>query len=183
MRLTLSLFLAFIMLSTVNAQQEKTLILEGRVEEGTVRAIVKKNARDQYIPIQYGRVQVLSEGLLVESVKTDSLGLYKLELLPNKRYHITFQKEGYLDKVFEIDGRKYNHKKNRAHLMESDVALFRDLGDQELRNYVQMPSAKCRYYRNRKEFKWDMMYAESQQKHFLKLLEQATVASLNEDPE
>lgn len=173
----------FALTITAEAQKEKTLILEGRVEEGTVRAIVKKNARDQYIPIERGIVQVLSEGMVVESAMTDSLGHYKLELLPDQEYHITFQKDGFLDKVFVIDGRKYNHKKNRAHLLESDVALFRDLGDQGLRDYVQMPSAKCRYYRNRKEFRWDMMYAKSQQDHFLKLLEEATIASLSEETE
>ena len=83
-------------------------------------------------------------------------------------------------KVFEIDGRKYNVNNNRAHMLDSDVALFRDMGSDELRSYVQIPSAKCKYFRNRKEFRWDMTYSITQQKHFLKLLEEATVASIEE---
>lgn len=169
---------SFLVMSTYS--QEENLILHGRVEEGTVRAIVKKNARDQYLALEDVTVTVLEGDILVKRAQTDSSGDYRLTLFPNKEYTVTFSKKGHLDKVFVIDGTKYKGKKDRAHMMECDVALFQDLGNEKLRQYVQIPSAKCRYYKNRKEFRWDMMYAESQQHHFLKLLEEATIASLQE---
>lgn len=160
--------------------QEENLILKGSIEEGTVRAIVHKNAKDQNLPLEGVDILVLEGDVIVKKFRSDKSGNYRVTMAPNRTYSITFQKEGYLDKTFVIDGKKYRDNQSRAHMLESDVALFRDLNDPVIREYVQHPSAKCRYYRNRNEFRWDMMYAESQQKEFLKLLEAATVAELGD---
>jgi len=170
-----------ILMFSAGYAQEESLIIEGRIEEGTVRAIVDKNMRDMFYSLKDVEITVLSDGMLVKTAQTDTSGNYRFTLVPNQEYSISFHKEGYLDKTFIIDGTKYNLDMNRANMIESDVALFRDLNDEELRQYVQHPSAKCRYYKNRKEFKWDLIYAESQQQHFLKLLEKATIASLGEE--
>ncbi len=181
--ITMRVLISIVLISIFSSAfaQEESLIIEGRIEEGTVKAIVDKNVRDMFYSLEDVEVTVLSGDLLVKTARTDTSGKYRITLVPNQEYSISFHKEGYLDKTFILDGTKYNLDMNRANLIESDVALFRDLNDEELRQYVQHPSAKCKFYQNRKEFKWDLMYAESQQQHFLKLLEKATIASLAEE--
>lgn len=160
--------------------QEESLVLEGYVEEGTVRAIVNRNARDQYLALSNVQVRVIQGDVLVKSMKTDSAGHYRIPLVPKGVYTVRFEKEGYLEKSFVLDASKFPEGQRGAAMMNADVALFCDLKDDELREYVQIPSAKCRYYKNRNEFRWDMIYSETQQKHFLNLLEKATIAALGE---
>jgi hypothetical protein len=164
--------------TTVAIAQNEGMVLQGYVEEGTVKALQSQHIRDRFYTLEQVEVVALRNGLVTKRMTTDSTGFFRLNLDPAGVYEITFSKQGYLDKIVIMDGSKFPNVSKGAIMLDSDIALFRDLGHEKLREYAQLPFAKCKYYKSRKEFRWDDMYSVSAREHFYDLLEEATIASL-----
>ncbi len=170
-----------IIVSTAIMAQNEGMVLSGNVEEGTVRALETQHIRDRFYSLEGVEIVVLRNGLVAKRMTTDSSGFYRLQLDPSGVYEITFSKIGYLDKIVIMDGSKFPNVSKGAIILNSDIALFRDLGHEKLREYAGLPFAKCKYSKGRKEFQWDQMYSLSAREHFYDLLEEATIASLGKE--
>lgn len=160
--------------------QKGELIIHGYVEEGTVRALQTQKISDRFYSLENAEIAVIKDGILVKRVYSDTSGYYRIALDPKGNYQISVTKGGYLPKVILVDSSKYPGNQNNATILDADIALFRDMNHDGLREYTQLPAAKCRYYKNRNEFRWDLMYAESAREHLYDLLEEATIASIGE---
>jgi hypothetical protein len=161
--------------------QQEDLILRGLIEEGTVRALKSQKTSDSFYPLESAEIKVFKDGVELTRVYSDSAGFYKLALDAKGTYRIFISKSGYLPKIIAIDGSHLGESSDKAVVLDADVALFRDLGHDGLREYTLLPAAKCRYFKNRKEFRWDPMYAHSARAHLYDLLEEATIAWLGEE--
>lgn len=152
--------------------QTPQVLFYGYIEEGVLQdpaGDVKKKKREKAPDkIKDVKIFVYSEGELVTSVNGRETGFYAVLLNAGKRYMVTFEKDGFFCKSFEIDCTALEYPDTDAAMkVLTDVSLFKQVDDASLLSLCKVPFAKCAYADG--EMKWDIEYTEKAKEKFYDL--------------
>ncbi|MBL0317612.1 MAG: hypothetical protein IPP69_18375 [Flavobacteriales bacterium] len=154
------------------AAQTPQVLFYGYIEEGVFvdpTGDTKKSKR-QKAPdkLKNVTVYVYKGGELVNTVGARETGFYALLLDAGATYSVTFEKEGYFCKTFEINCTSVVfHGTDAAMKCLTDVSLFKKVDDDSLLSLCKEPFAKCTFKDG--EMVWDIEYTEKAKEKFYEL--------------
>jgi hypothetical protein len=156
---------------TIHAQTPQVLFY-GYIEEGLFQdpsGDVKKSKK-QKPPEKLKNVKVfIYQGEeMLSTLSARETGFYAILLDAGKKYRVTFEKEGYFCKSFEIDCSKVEFPDTDAAMKcLTDVSLFKKVENDDLLSLCKIPFAKCAYKEG--EMSWDIEYTEKAKEKFYEL--------------
>lgn len=165
-------FTLFLMIGLCLSAQTPQVLFYGYIEEGVFidpTGDAKKSKR-QKAPDKLKNVKVfVYKGAdLVNTVSARETGFYALLLDAGSSYNVTFEKDGYFCKTFEIDCSKVEfHGTDAAMKCLTDVSLFKKVEDDGLLSLCKEPFARCQYKEG--EMVWDIEYTEKAKEKFYEL--------------
>jgi len=167
MKRTLLTFMLLAMVSSIYALTPKILFY-GYVEEGNIERMFAKNET----PPKLNNVQVtVTQGNEeIKVVKNRKTGFYSVILETGISYQVKFEKEGFITKIFEIDGSTIpDGDFEESFKMFTDITLFPRTNAEEEHTLWSSPVAKCSFQYETKRLVWDMRYARIAFDHFLRV--------------
>jgi hypothetical protein len=171
----LQLFTLFILMSTWAMAQVPQVLFYGYIEEGVFENPNEtKKKRKEKTPDKLKGVKVfIYEGdSLRQTVTARETGFYAILLDAGHRYRVTFEKEGYFCKCFELDCREVEYPDTDAAMKcLTDVSLFKKVEDDNLLSLCKVPFAKCAYADSSGEMVWDLDYTRRAKEKFYELAE------------
>ncbi|MFN5494856.1 MAG: hypothetical protein ACK5AQ_11410, partial [Bacteroidota bacterium] len=154
----------FIPFGLLLAQTPKTFRLEF---DATVRE--KKNA----FKLPDTKIEVLRDGVLVETLLTDASGRHIFKFQPNGEYELRFSKAGYVTKTVSVSTNDVPEKdlviKLEIFTFKVNVDLFPRLPDIDF-SILDQPVGKIYYNKKKKDFDYDEEYTKSIQKELLAVI-------------
>lgn len=152
--------------------QTPQVLFYGYIEEGVFVDPTgdTKKSKKQKAPEKLKNVKVFvyKGGDLQNTVSARETGFYALLLEAGSVYSITFEKDGYFCKTFEIDCTKVEfHGSDAAMKCLTDVSLFKKVDDDTLLSLCKEPFAKCTFKDG--EMAWDIQYTEKAKEKFYEL--------------
>ncbi|MBX7051265.1 MAG: hypothetical protein K1X54_04430 [Flavobacteriales bacterium] len=165
-------FTLFLFIGLCLSAQTPQVLFYGYIEEGVFvdpTGDVKKSKR-QKAPEKLKNVKVFvyKGGDLINTVSARETGFYALLLDAGSKYSVTFEKDGYFCKTFEIDCSDVKfHGTDAAMKCLTDVSLFKKVDDDSLLSLCKEPFAKCTYQDG--EMVWDIEYTEKAKEKFYEL--------------
>ena len=154
-------------LSSMLAVSPKILFY-GYVVEGDISTMFNKSIES---PALDGvMVTVLDGENEMRAVPNRTTGFFNLILDPGKKYTVKFEKEGYIPKLFQIDGSDIPEQDfEEGFKMFTDVTLFPDMDVPNVETLSKSPVAKCEFDNKQQKLIWDMDYAKIAFDHFLRV--------------
>ncbi|HEY8403656.1 MAG TPA: hypothetical protein VIK71_03510 [Flavobacteriales bacterium] len=151
--------------------QTPQILFYGYVEEGVFEnPNSTKKRKKEKAPEKLSGVKIyVYEGDSVTNiVNARETGFYAILLNAGKRYRVTFEKEGFFCKSFEMDCRDAKFPETDAALKcLTDVSMFKKIEDDDLLSLCRIPYAKCSYQNG--EMVWDMEYTARAREKFYEL--------------
>ena len=152
--------------------QSPQVLFYGYIEEGvfTDPASDEKKAKKQRTPekLKNVKVYIYKQDELLNTVTARETGFYAILLDAGVNYRVTFEKDGYFCKSFEIDCSKVQFPDTDAAMKcLTDVSLFKKVENDDLLSLCKIPFAKCAYQEG--EMVWDIEYTERAKEKFYEL--------------
>jgi hypothetical protein len=168
LQLTLVLLLAIV---TASAQTPQVLFY-GYIEEGVfvdpsgdAKKSKKQKAPDK---LKNVTVYVYQGEEIVNTITARETGFYAVLLTAGKKYRVSFEKEGYFCKSFELDCTNVQFPDTDAAMKcLTDVSLFKKVENDDLLSLCKIPFAKCAYKDG--EMAWDLEYTAKAKEKFYEL--------------
>ena len=164
------ILLTFTLLAIVSSIYAMTpkILFYGYVEEGNIEKMFDKNeASPKLDNVQVTVTQGNEKIKVVENRKT---GFYSVILETGLSYQVKFEKEGFITKIFEIDGSAITGGDfDKSFKMFTDITLFPRTNAEEEHTLWSAPVAKCSFQCETKSLVWDMRYARIAFDHFLRV--------------
>ncbi|WP_306644114.1 hypothetical protein [Sanyastnella coralliicola] len=165
-KLTLSILLALIV-SVASATLPKVLFY-GNVIAGDIGDIVAPTEKVDETFMNGVMVTIECEGEVIREYANRSTGFYSVILDSGKKYMVTFSKDGFISKRFEINTEAVVPLEKKSFKMYTDVTLFEKPDKGDFSAYEKQPVAKCKYNNTKQRLDWDMDYARMAFNHFVK---------------
>lgn len=163
--------LSLVLVSYWGMAQTPQVLFYGYVEEGVIDnpQVAKKKKREKPPEKLSGvKVFVYEGDKEISIVNARETGFYAVLLSAGKKYRITFEKEGYFCKSFEMDCREAKYPESEAALKcLTDVSLFKKVEDSDLLSLCQIPYAKSKYSDG--QMVWDLDYTTRAREKFYEL--------------
>lgn len=151
--------------------QTPQVLFYGYIEEGifdnpnSTKKRKKEKTPDKLAGV---KIYVYDGDSMTNVVTARETGFYALLLNSGKKYRVTFEKEGYFCKCFEMDCREAKFPETDAALKcLTDVSMFKKVEDDDLLSLCKVPYAKCAYQAG--EMVWDMEYTARAREKFYEL--------------
>jgi len=151
--------------------QTPQVLFYGYVEEGifdnpnSSKKKKKERAPDKLSGV---KIYVYDGDSVANVVNARETGFYAILLNAGKKYRVTFEKEGFFCKSFEMDCRDAKFPETDAALKcLTDVSMFKKVEDDDLLSLCRVPYAKCNYQNG--EMVWDMEYTARAREKFYEL--------------
>ncbi len=160
--------------------QAPQVLFYGYVEEGVFAdpSGDGKKAKKQKPPekLKNVKIYIYKQEELLNTVTARETGFYALLLDAGMNYRVTFEKDGYFCKSFEIDCTKVQFPDTDAAMKcLTDVSLFKKVENDDLLSLCKIPFAKCAYKEG--EMLWDIQYTERAKEKFYELAQPYYMAS------
>lgn len=140
---------------------EGKVLLYGYVVEGDVESAMEKDRRNA-VPIAVSdvTVQVFSgDTLVLEQINRQS-GFYSLVLPTGIDFQISFKKEGFISKNFQVLGSSVPEGEyEEAFKLFTDVSMFPESGKATEMTCGKLVSAQCLFDSRKKRMSWDIDHA------------------------
>lgn len=144
------------------------ILFYGYVVEGDINTMYSKSQTPTML--SEVRVTVFDGKEEIKVMKNRKTGFYSLILQPGKDYKVKFEKEGFITKIFQIDGSDIpNGDFDEAFKMFTDVTLFPKMNAIDEHTLSSAPVARCKFHDDTKKLVWDMQYARIAFDHFLRV--------------
>lgn len=166
------LFSALLLSGVFAIAQAPQVLFYGYIETGVFEdpsGDVKKT-RKQKAPEKLKNVKIfVYQGEeLVNTLAARETGFYALLLNAGVKYMVTFEKDGYFCKSFEIDCKSVEYTETDAAMKcLTDVSLFKKVENDDLLSLCKVPFARCAYENG--EMVWDIEYTEKAKEKFYEL--------------
>ena len=135
------------------------ILFYGYVEQGNIETLIAKNETSPRL--SQVEVTVNHGNEEVRAVKNRKTGFYSLILDVGKTYQVKFEKEGFITKIFEIDGSNIPEGNyDEAFKMFTDIKLFPITNAEDEQTLWSRPVAKCSFQAKTKSLVWDKEYAQ-----------------------
>lgn len=160
----------------VEAQASKAL-LYGYIELGDYDKLSNKKFQQPAPVLDEVTIEVTSNNEKVQTRINRESGFYAVVLEAGVKYEVKFKKEGFLDKIFEVDIADIpNDSYDDSFKMFIDVALFPEIPGADMSKFETTPMALCKYNSVRDKIIWDMGHAKRTFDEFAKSAKGAMVA-------
>jgi hypothetical protein len=168
----LSVLAIFMLLGLWTLAQEPQVLFYGYVEEGVFDdpdASAKKKKKEKLPEKLKGvKIFIYENDSLMNTVQARETGFYAVLLDAGKKYRVTFEKEGFFCKCFELDCRDVQYPDTDAAMKcLTDVSLFKKVEDDDLLSLCKVPYAKCSYKDG--DMVWDLDYTARAKEKFYEL--------------
>ena len=159
--------------------QSPQVLFYGYIEEGKFDDpnLAKKRKKEKAPEKLKGvKIFVYSEDSLLNTVEARETGFYALLLNAGISYRITFEKDNYFCKSFELDCTDAQYPSNEGAIKcLTDVSLFKMIDNDDLLSLCKVPFAKCKFING--DMIWDMEYTERAREKFYELAQPYYMAS------
>ena len=161
---TLLLALAF----SVQASDLPKVLLYGSVTEGAPEAVLSPSDTSVNTFVKEVLITVTCEDEVISQYTNRSTGFYSVILESGRNYTVSFSKDGFISKSFEIKTDEVVPlEKKKSFKMYTDVTLFTKPNKGDFSSYEKLPVAKCNYNDEKERMEWDMEYARMAFNHFV----------------
>ncbi len=165
------ILLSLVLVSYYGLAQTPQVLFYGYIEEGIFdNPQVSKKRKKERTPEKLAgvKIYVYDGDSVINTVNARETGFYALLLNAGRRYRVTFEKEGYFCKSFEMDCRNASFPETDAALKcLTDVSMFKKVEDDDLLSLCRVPYAKCNFQKG--EMVWDMEYTARAREKFYEL--------------
>jgi hypothetical protein len=144
------------------------ILFYGYVVEGNIETMFDKG--DSPERLDNVSVSVFHGKEEIKAIQNRKTGFYSLILETGKTYIVKFEKEGFISKIFQIDGSNIPQGEfEEAFKMFTDVTLFPKMNAVDEHTLSSAPVAKCKFNNDAQKLVWDMQYARIAFDHFLRV--------------
>lgn len=165
----------FVLLSAWAVAQVPQVLFYGYIEEGVFDSpneTKKKKKEKTPDKLKGVKVFVYEGDSLKHTAEARETGFYAVLLDAGHKYRITFEKDGYFCKCFELDCREVEYPDSDAAMKcLTDVSMFKKVEDDDLLSLCKIPYAKCVYSEASGDMVWDLDYTERARQKFYELAE------------
>ncbi len=170
----------FLLIGMYAMAQTPQVLFYGYVEEGIFvdPSGDAKKSRKQKNPekLRNVTVYVYQGDVLINTVSGRESGFYAVLLESGAKYNVTFEKDGFFCKSFEVDCRNVQFPETDAAMKcLTDVSLFKKVEDEEMLALCHVPFAKCSFKNG--DMVWDVEYTERAKEKFYELAQPYYMAS------
>jgi hypothetical protein len=160
----------------MQAQASKVL-LYGYIEQGDYDKLSSKKFQQPAPVLDEVTIEVTSNNEKVQTRVNRESGFYAVVLEAGVKYDVKFMKDGFLDKIFEVDIADIpDDEYDESFKMFIDVALFPEIPGADMTKFETTPMALCKYNTVRDKIIWDMGHAKRSFDEFVKSAKGALVA-------
>lgn len=178
--LTLSIVLALV--ATFSQASLPKVLFYGNVVDGKVTDLIAPEDKVEENYIDGVTITVSCEGEVIREYNNRSTGFFSVILEGGKNYMVTFSKEGYISKRFQLNSEEVVPIDKKSFKMYTDVTLFTKPREGDFSAYEKQPAAKCKYNDKKQRMEWDMDYARMAFNHFVNTVKSLeSTAALRED--
>jgi hypothetical protein len=171
----------FMMLGLFCFAQAPQVLFYGYVEEGVFENpnSTKRKKKDSVPQKLKGvKIYIYHADSVVSIVEARETGFYAVLLESDKVYRVTFEKEGYFCKSFELNCNEVKYPDDDAAMKcLTDVSLFKKVDDADLLSLCKVPFAKCAYNNSTGDMEWDLEYTARAKTKFYELAQPYYMAS------
>lgn len=173
--------LTLILVTTVAMAQKPQVLFYGYIEEGVFadpNGDTPKKQKKQKAPDKLKNVNlfVYKGDEVVTTLNARETGFYAVLLDAGAKYMVTFEKEGYFCKSFELDCTSVKYQDTEAAMKcLTDVSLFKKVENDDLLSLCKTPFARCSYAGG--EMVWDIEYTQKAKEKFYELAQPYYMAS------
>jgi hypothetical protein len=165
--------LSLLLITSVISAQNAQVLFYGYIEEGVFtdpNGDAPKKQKKQKAPdkLKNVTVYVYKGEETVSTINARETGFYAVLLDAGSKYRVTFEKEGYFCKSFELDCTNVVYPDTDAAMKcLTDVSLFRKVENDDLLSLCKIPFARCAYEEG--EMVWDIEYTQKAKEKFYEL--------------
>lgn len=165
--------LTLLLTTSVVIAQTPQVLFYGYIEEGVFtdpNGDAPKKQRKQKTPDKLKNVTVFvyKGEEVVNTLNARETGFYAVLLDAGTSYRVTFEKEGYFCKSFELDCTNVQYPETDAAMKcLTDVSLFKKVENDDLLSLCKIPFARCSYVEG--EMVWDIDYTQKAKEKFYEL--------------
>jgi|688.fasta_scaffold37992_5 hypothetical protein len=165
--------LSLCLATTVAIAQTPQVLFYGYIEEGVFidpNGDTPKKQKKQKAPdkLKNVSVYVYKGEEVVSTLNARETGFYAVLLDAGANYRVTFEKDGYFCKSFELDCSNVQYPETDAAMKcLTDVSLFKKVENDDLLSLCKVPFARCAYSEG--EMVWDIEYTQKAKEKFYEL--------------
>jgi len=161
----------FSLIGLYTIAQTPQVLFYGYIEEGKFEdPNSSKKRKKEKAPekLKGVKIYVYNEDSLYSTIEARESGFYALLLNAGANYRVTFEKENYFCKSFELDCTHAQYPSNEGAIKcLTDVSLFKKIDNDDLLSLCKVPFAKCAFTNG--DMIWDMEYTERAREKFYEL--------------
>jgi hypothetical protein len=165
----------FCLITMYAVAQVPQVLFYGYIEEGIFEnpnETKKKKKEKAPEKLKQVKVYVYEGDSLKHTIDARETGFYAILLDAGHKYRVTFEKEGYFCKCFELDCTEVEYPDSDAAMKcLTDVSMFKKVEDDDLLSLCKVPYAKCAYSGDTGEMVWDLEYTARAKEKFYELAE------------
>lgn len=180
---TLIFSIGILITTLANASDLPKVLLYGSVSEGNTEDVLSPGSPESATFVKDVMITVTCGEEIVSEYSNRQTGFYSVILESGKKYKVSFHKDGFITKNFEIDAESVLPSDNKKSFkMYTDVTLFSKPEKGDFSSYDRLPVAKCNFNPEKDRMEWNMEYARMAFNHFVdEVKQQHKTAAITEE--